>query len=350
MKKIREFATGWGEDYPTAWSARVEEDLIGTAKGHLSIPLFRPFDFLAGPNERVTLLQSDESRIAVEANRGAEEYFHRNCDFDQVFFQWAGETVYETEYGRFEAKPAALMLVPAGVAHHATGSADSLRLSIQVRDPLDVLIGEDDLIGHTEYRVHWKGGPDWPVPKGREALQKGKVVESLHTWDDQPDDETLIERDYGRLVNVSTEGRAVRNIRLFDIFKEVTGRTGPGPVPMQSDTFLFECYNTDGAQRAFHRGNQNEEFQFQFFGTADNMCEFGSEKMGPGDLFVVRRGIAHRVIGSNDFRRLVLYSRKPWQVMIDPAKPLRKTTFEVEETVLDAAPWRSELLAVQAVQ
>lgn len=350
MTKVREFATGWGDDYPMTWSDREEEELTGTAKGHLLIPLFRPFDFLEESNSPLTYLTGEQSRIGVEAVRGTEDYFHRNCDFDQVFMQWAGETSYETEFGIYRMKPAELMVIPAGVAHRATGSADSLRLSVQVRDPLDVILTEDNQIGQTDYRVIWKGGPDWPVPAGREQPGKGRVVERIHTWLDGPDDVTEVEREYDRLVGVSSGGRVIHKIRTFDIFTEVTGRKGPGPILMKNDNFLIECYNTDGAQFAFHRGNRNEEFQFQFFGTADNICEFGTANMIPGDLFIVRRGIAHRVIGSNNFRRIVIYSKAPWGLAIDPAKAVRNTTFEVEETVIEAAPWRAELRSAQAAE
>ena len=347
MKKVREFATGWGDDYPMTWSDRIEEELTGTATGHLLIPGFRPFDFLEEPNKALTFLSNDQTRVSIEAVRGTQEHFHRHVDFDEIFFQWAGETSYETELGMFEMKPAELMIVPAGIAHRTTGSGDSIRLSVRVNEPVESFLKEEDQIGHTEYRVTWKGGPDWAVPKGREKPKKGKVVESMHTWRDQPGDQTLIDREYDRLVGVSTEGRLIHKIRLFDIFKEITGRRGPGPIVMKNDTFLIECYNTDGEQFAFHRGNRNEEFQFQFFGTADNICEFGTEYMGPGDLFVVRRGIAHRVVGSNDFRRLVIYSEAPWDVLIDLAKPVRKSTFEVEEKVIEAAPWRADLLSAK---
>ena len=350
MKKVREFATGWGDDDPMTWSDRIEEELTGTAQGHLLIPLFRPFDFLEAANHALTYLRSPQTRIGVDAPRGVEDHFHRNCDFDQIFFQWAGETSYETEFGRFAMTPAELMIIPAGVAYRATGNAESLRLSLGVQDPVDVQLTEADHIGHTAYTVTWTGGPDWPVPSGQETPRTGTVTERIHTWDDGPDDVTTVERAYDRLVGASTGGRGIQKIRTFDIFKEVTGRKGPGPILMSNDHFLIECYNTDGEQFAFHRGNRNEEFQFQFFGTADNISEFGTEKMGSGDLFIVRRGIAHRVIGSDNFRRLVIYSKAPWEVMVDPRTPLRETTFDVEETVIEAAPWRSELLSAQAAE
>lgn len=342
MKIIKEFATGWGDTYPIQWSQRTEGDLIGTAKGHLFVPLMRPFDHLADPNRPMPFLKATTSRFSVEALRGTQPHFHRNADFDELFFQWAGETQYETEYGVFSAKPQHLTLMPSGISHRATGSANSLRMSICLRDPVDVLIDERGHIGETDYRVIWQGGPDWPIPADRATQSKGRVTESVHAWDDKPGDETLIVRDYDRLVGVSTDGRKLCNLRLFDVFEKVTGGLGPGPVSMKNGSFLVECYNTPGEQAAYHRGNRNEEFQFQFSGSADNICEFGSERMQAGDLFIVRRGIGHRVVGSPEFRRIVIYSKEPWTVLIDPAKALRKTTFSVEETVIDAAPWRSE--------
>ncbi|HXQ53972.1 MAG TPA: hypothetical protein VN802_22960 [Stellaceae bacterium] len=344
MTKVREFATGWGQMSPQSWTERDDSDIVGAGKGgHLFIPGFRPFDFLAGPNAPLTYLASISSRIAIDAPRGTEPHFHRNVDFDMLYLQWAGETSYETEYGVYDAKPGELMLIPGGTAHCATGSADSLRLRVSVRDPLEVLVDAEKHVGETAYRVTWAGGPSWPVPAGNGSAKNGKVLENLHTWDDKPGDETVIERDRARLVGTMTGGGGIHKIRLFDIFTEITGRRGPGPVSMKNDRFFVECYNTTGAQFAFHRGNRSEEFQFQFCGTAENISEFGTENMTPGDLALVRRGVSHRVIGSNNFRRIVLYGRDPWQVMIDPTKPLRRTRFDVAETVVDAAPWRREL-------
>lgn len=343
MSKAREFANTWDRDLPFTWTEREESDLIGSSEGgHLFIPCFRPFDFLVAPNQMLTYFASASSRLAVDAPRGVEPLFHRNVDFDTLYFQWAGETRYETEFGSVTAKPAELTLIPGGVAHSWTASGESLRLIAHVHDPLEVLVTAEKHVGETDYRVAWVGGPDWPAPAAPAASDK--VIESLHTWYDKPGDKTLIKRHRASLDGRSSGGRTVQKIRLFDIFTEVTGRKGPGPVSMRNDSFFVECYNTDGAQFAFHRGNGNDEFQFQFFGTADNICEFGTDKMTPGDLVMVRRGIAHRVIGSRNFRRIVFYGREQWELLIDPKKPSRQTRFDVTETVLDAAPWRKELL------
>ncbi|MGH7035340.1 MAG: hypothetical protein ACREFL_16525, partial [Stellaceae bacterium] len=239
MSKVREFANTWDRDLPFTWTERDSSDLMGSSEGgHLFIPCFRPFDFLAAPNQALTFFASVSSRLAVDAPRGVEPLFHRNVDFDTLYFQWAGETKYETEFGAFTAKPAELMLVPGGVAHSWAASADCLRLIVHLRDPLEVLVNADNHIGETDYRVTWVGGPDWATPPAPPPSET--VVESLHTWADKPGDKTLVKRRRAGLIG-STGGRSVQKIRLFDIFTEVTGRKGPGPVSMRNDSFFVEC-------------------------------------------------------------------------------------------------------------
>ena len=346
MTSIREFSTGWGT-HDMGWSERTMDDLVGVSKGgHLMVPNFRPFDFLQAPNTLVPIMSASSNRLGVDAPRGTQPTFHRNADFDEIFFQCAGETTYETELGVFTAKPAEILLIPTGVSHRATGSANSLRMSFRLCDPVEVVTGEDRHIGHTEYDVTWRGGPEWPAPAGTPS--RGRVLESVHAWEDEPGDETLIEREYDRLVGSMTKGRPMQKIRLFDIFTEITGRKGPGPTCIKNEHFFIECFNSTGAQFAFHRGYSADEAQFQFQGSADNISEFGAGKLMPGDLAVVRRGIAHRVIGSPTYRRMTFYTDGRWKLHIDPAKPPRTTTWELEEKVIEAAPWRKELEAHSA--
>ena len=232
MKEVREFSTGWGNDYPKTWSNRIQEDLVGAAKGDLQIPLFRPFDFVEEPNKPVEFVRNEKTRISVEAALGEGKYFHRNCDFDEIFFQWSGETTIETELGVYNMKPAEILLIPAGISHRSTGTADNLRLVVKVRDPLNVLLTEKDHIGHTEYTNKRIGGPDWKIPAGAEKSNKGKVEERLLTWADKPGSLTVVQREYDRLVGVADEGgREIAKVRAFDTFSGVTGRSQKGPRP-----------------------------------------------------------------------------------------------------------------------
>jgi hypothetical protein len=348
MTAIKEFGTGWGDGYPMAWADRDDSDLVGTSKGgHLNVPAFRPFDFLSGPNKPLVFLSAPSNRTIVEALRGTQPMFHRNADFDEIHFQWAGQTTYETELGVYTAKPANLTFIPSGIACRATGTGGSLRLTMQLRDPITVNVDESGQIGHTEYDVVWRNAPDWPDPK-EGLFKKGRVLESVHTWEDEPGEETLIERDVDRLVGVAKSERGVHSIRLFDIFKEMTGKRGPGPISMSNPGFFIECYNTVGQQFAFHRGNRNDEAQLQFQGAAENISEFGAGTLSSGEIYIQRRGIAHRVVGKPNYRRMVFYSQDRWKVLVDPTKPLRNTAFDVTERVIEAAPWREELKAALA--
>lgn len=354
MDNRREFISQWLPSEPMIWAERTEEAMIGSSKGgHLMVPAFTAFDFIPGPNEPVTIVSAPSNRAYVDAPRGTAPLFHRNADFEELCFQMAGETVYETEYGIFTAKPAELILIPAGIAFRVTGLANSLRLVMQVRDQLKTHVKPNEMQGHTEYDVEWIGAPDWPVPPESELFPKGRVTESIHTWDDRPDDETLVERSYegvvgsikvgGAIGGPPTNAESIWKVRLFDIFKEMTGKRGPGPISLENDHFFMECYNTVGEQWAYHRANRSEEAQLQFAGAAENINEFGTDLMDSGMLYVQRRGISHRVKGSPMYRRMVFYSKEPWKVMIDPKAPLRHTSFKVTERVLEHAPWRDEI-------
>jgi hypothetical protein len=344
VNQREEFLTQWEPGPPTIWAKRDEDRLISSSKGgHLMVPAFRPFDFVVGPNQPLLFLTAPSNRALVEALRGTQATFHRNADFEDIHFQVAGQTVYETEFGTYTATPACLTLIPAGTAYRATGIGGSLRMTMQIRDAVEIKANEGSQVGHTEYDVVWREGPDWPDPPKSELFKKGRVLESVHTWEDKPGDETLIERDFDRVVGSIYKGPGINQVRLFDIFKEMTGKRGPGPVSLINQNFFTECYNTVGEQWAYHRANRSEEAQFQFFGRAENISEFGNDLMNAGDIYIQRRGIAHRVKGSPDYRRFVFYSREPWKLLMDPTKPLRRTTFEVTERVLEPAPWREEI-------
>lgn len=349
MTAVGEFSTGWGHDYERGWADRTMDDLVGVAKGgHLFVPLFRPFDYIDAPNELVTILKAESNRMGVDAPRGTQATFHRNTDFDEVFFQWAGTTTYETEMGTMTADTADLLFMPSGLAHRATGSADSLRMSLRVRDPLTLNYTEENHIGHTAYHVKWQGGPDWPVPPGEPP--RGRVLESLHTWDDEPGDETLMQREYDRYVGAMTQGRPMKKVRIFDTFTDITGRKGPGPTIVENDHFRLECFNSTGTQFGFHRGNRADEAQFQYVGPADNHSEYGLDTMQSGDLAIVRRGVSHRVTGSLTYRRITFYSKERWTVCVDAAHPPKRTTFDAWDEVIERAPWRDDPVFLTAAK
>ncbi|HLH21648.1 MAG TPA: hypothetical protein VK066_03950 [Chloroflexota bacterium] len=341
MTKVREFITRWDRPADRTWVERDREAIVGAMRGSArGTPKFRPFDMLREPRQALVLWQNDDMRIGVESVVGAAPEFRRNCDYDELFFQFAGHTTLETEYGVFEMGPAELLLVPGGIAHRSSGDGDSLRLFARLRYPVETLLGVDQQVSHTEFDVIRTGGPRWPG-NGSAPDTHDAVRERLLLWDDATGEGDLIERNYASLVGVATEGRGIAKLRAFDFFQGITGKGGAGPKLYQSPVFHVEVYNTEGEQRGFHRGLDDDELWLQFRGDSANESEFGVEHLGPGEMNHVPPGIAHRVIGGEGFLRLVLYSRQPWKLMVDPTQHAHQSTFESRERVLQAAAWKA---------
>ena len=351
MTKVREFMTGWNPAdngfRPSIWAERTEERLLGTARSTRGVPNFRAFDMIGAPNQRVMLFRNDVQRIGVESVAGTQPHFTRNIDFDLLLLQFAGTTVVETEFGVYETQPAELLHIRGGIAHRSTGSADSLRLWVQLHEPVESIFGEDKHRSHTEFTMSRRGGPSWTVPAKAATATKGPVLERMVSWYDRPDDRTEVERDWADLVGVASEKRdgtagGLTKIRIFDVFWEITGAgRGPGPKIVGSRNFMMEVYNTRGQQHAFHRALRTDEFGIHFRGRAVNMSELeGTVPIGPGDFYLVPRGIAHCIRAEDDqFLRTVLYSEKPWTPMFDATRHAFESRFEPATRELRAPDW-----------
>jgi quercetin dioxygenase-like cupin family protein len=350
MTKIREFMTGWEGDTQiqmTGWTERTKEGLRGTAKGKHKPPNLRPFDLIRAPHQPVALLANEDMRVSVDSAAGPAPFFHRNINFDETIFQFAGTSRVETEMGVETLAPGEMLLIPRGIAHRSIGDKESLRQLVHVREAITSVMGEDLCTSRTQFEVKRIGGPDYSAAAAVPA-PSGTVVEKMFIWNDDPADATEIERQASELVGSSSTERdkkvsAVRKLRPFDLFEDVTGRKGPGPKFMSSTKAMMEVYNTVGEQFAFHRALESEEFGLQFMGDNTNMSEFEeSFPMSPGQWFLIPLGIAHSVKDCKpDFRRMVIYSRFPFKVLADESMHLMESRFEVRETVLQEAPWHA---------
>jgi hypothetical protein len=216
----------------------------------------------------------------------------------------------------------------------------------RLHEPLTDILKADAQVSHVEYQVTRHGGPEWAKREVAINPPKGdEVIEKMITWRDTPEYYTTVRRDYDVLVGATSLERdvvksGITHIRTFDFFTEITGRRGPGPKLCESKYFVAECYNTNGEQFAFHRALRSEEFGLQFRGNAINMSEFEENlKMVPGDLALIPLGIAHSVICEENFLRIVLYSKLPWDVKIDPTNHAFESTFDVKTKVVQAPGW-----------
>jgi mannose-6-phosphate isomerase-like protein (cupin superfamily) len=353
QSKAREFMTTWhtsARSYLPAWAQRNKASLMNSGKSTRALPMFRAFDLLAKPNDRIELLVNSDHRIGVESVCGAQQDFARHVDFDTVYMQFSGETVIETEFAEYKMVPGDIMHVPEGIAHRSAGSADSLRWFALVNSPFTTFMSEDDQVSETKFTVRRVGGPQWSIPADRMSAPRDRVVERMICWNDKPDDLTIFERDYADLVPAgSTSPReaksGVTKLRAFDLFKEIAGTSGePKPV-MRGKHLEIKVYNIVGEQFAFHRALRSEEVRIQFRGNALDMSETGNADTAPGTVTMIPRGIGHSVITDpvdcTEFLRMNFYSELPWSVPHDVTKHYFDSHFEIETHIVQKAPWRA---------
>ena len=295
---------------------------------------------LKEPHKPLVVWENEDVKFGVESIAGTAPNFRRNLDYDELTFQFSGTSALECEYGEVEIKPGEMVLIPAGVCHRLTGSPESLRAFVYANDPVDIILGEDKMVSHTEFDVVRVGGPR--PTKGAAAPTKGAVTEKMYLWNEKkPVDE--FERDSEYLTGGGTAGRGMQKLRVFDFFENVTGVQGggKGPIFYRSSSFHAEVYNTPGPMPAFHRGLDSDEVWLQFAGVSTNEAEYGRYQLLPGEMDHAPAGIAHRVIGTPEFLRLVLYAKRPVKLMIDPTKHIHKSHFETTPRVLKAARWKA---------
>lgn len=349
----REFMTSWHTSPRPAleaWSDRSQRDLMHSTKSSKHVPLFRPFDLLAQPNQSLIVLENDDQRIGVESVVGAQAEFRRHVDFDTVYFQFAGRTSIETEFGEVELGPGELVFIPEGIAHRSTGSAQSLRWFAFVEEPFRRFQDSESYTSDTAFEVIRHNGPAWTIPAGREKPQKGgRVKEVMICWNDKPDDFTVAERDYDYLAGASSLSRTekisgIRKLRVFDVFKNIAGKGGSVEPLLQSPFLEIKTYNIIGEQIAFHRALRSEEVRIHFRGNALDMSEIENVSMVPGAVTVIPRGIAHSVITEPEddpsFLRMNFYSNLPWRYPNDLTDHAFNSTFEVKTAVHQEAAWR----------
>ncbi len=353
QNKAREFMTTWhtsARSYLPAWAQRNKASLMNSGKSTRALPMFRAFDLLAQPNDRIELLVNSDQRIGVESVCGAQQDFVRHVDFDTVFMQFSGETVIETEFAEYKMVPGDIIHIPEGIAHRSSGSADSLRWFAHVNSPFTTFMSVDDQVSETTFTVKRVNGPNWAIPADRLSAPKDRVIERMICWDDKPTDLTIFDRDYADLVPAgSTSPReaksGVTKLRAFDLFKEIAGTSGePKPV-MRGKHLEIKVYNIVGEQFAFHRALRSEEVRIQFRGKALDMSETGNADTAPGTVTMIPRGIGHSVITDpvdcTQFLRMNFYSELPWSAPHDVTKHHFDSHFEVETHIVQKAPWRA---------
>ena len=361
---MREFMTTWHTSprpYMASWSTRNKSNTMQSTTSTDFVPYFRAFDLLAMPNQALTLFENSDQRIGVESVCGAQDEFRRHVDFDTVYFQFAGTTTIESEYGEYVMKPGELTLIPEGIAHRSTGSADSLRWFAFVNEPFTEFMDESSYTGESEFRVIRHNGPNWKIPAGKEQPKKGGMVEErMICWDHDESAATIAKRDYDYLVggtslDIGEKKSGIRLIRIFDIFFKVAGKAGGVPPIFQSRHCRMETYNISGEQFAYHRALRSEELRIQFRGEAIDMSELENVHISPGGATLIPRGISHGLLtdppDSPLFLRFNILTDLRWHYPNDLTRHVFDSTFETQTIIRKEAAWRIEAgLVVQPLE
>jgi len=361
QEQIGEFMTT-SKDHPrpglAAWNTRAKIGLIGTAKSTYHRPIFRPFDLLALPNQRMAIVENDHHRIGVESVDGVQDAFHRYVDMDMIYFQFSGNTTIESEFGVYEMEPGEVLLMPNGTSHRSTSKGPSLRYFCETYEPIDYVMDDDQYTGRKRFTMKRTGGPDWGAVTGGQSGGGGSVIERMHRWDDGPDDMTIVERPPEFWVDAASLKRGknesgVRKIRAFDHYRGVVGKDPQSGLStelatqylLDSPNLRIRTYNMEDEQFAFHRGLRSEEFHIQFRGAALDINEFGKHVMEPGTVTIIPRGISHSVVtippeAQDEFLRLNFYSSLPWKIVADVTQAVHSSTFDVTTETVEPEEWR----------
>jgi mannose-6-phosphate isomerase-like protein (cupin superfamily) len=121
------------------WIERKCADLIGSVKeGGRGLKKLRAFDYFTGMTGKggakaPVLYTGNEFRIDVYNLEGQQRGFHRGLDEDEIWFQFRGHAVNDTEWGIVELDPGEMTYVPRGIAHRINGGKGFLRMVFYTR-------------------------------------------------------------------------------------------------------------------------------------------------------------------------------------------------------------------------
>jgi len=134
--------TSFWEPASDIWIERRTARLIGCVKeGGRGLKKIRAFDYFTGMTGKggakaPVLYHSREFRIDVYNLEGQQRGFHRGCDEDEIWFQFRGHAVNDTEWGIVELDPGEMSFIPRGISHRINGGAGFLRMVFYSRKPV----------------------------------------------------------------------------------------------------------------------------------------------------------------------------------------------------------------------
>src|SRR5256885_17199733 len=146
------------------------------------MPRIRVFDLLqshaeTGGGSQALVWDGETLRIVAEQVKGRERGLTRAADYDVIFFQFAGSSAIDSEYGSLELEPGEVALIPSGIAHRTTGKGECLRLRAMSKEAVNLGVDADKPLTETRFKV--SHSEPLPVQNGAGMEENGRVLEHI---------------------------------------------------------------------------------------------------------------------------------------------------------------------------
>lgn len=158
--KILEVTEFFGDALDPIVIERDHARLVGCATPQRSrdISVIRVFDYFVGMTGKGGArapqhYEGEDFRTDSYNTEGQQFGFHRGCDDDEIWFQFRGHAINETEWGVHELDSAEMGYVPRGIAHRITGGEGFLRFVLYFRHPMHPMVDDSSHTGRTTFEV-----------------------------------------------------------------------------------------------------------------------------------------------------------------------------------------------------
>jgi hypothetical protein len=176
--KILEVTDFFGNTVEPIVIERDHARLVGAATPQRSrdISVIRVFDYFTGMTGKGAArapmhYEGEDFRTDAYNTEGQQFGFHRGADDDEIWFQFRGHALNETEWGNHELDPLEMGYVPRGIAHRITGGEGFLRFVLYFHHPMYPRVDESGLTGRSGAAVRAVSTKELPaLAEERERL------------------------------------------------------------------------------------------------------------------------------------------------------------------------------------
>jgi hypothetical protein len=168
--KILEITDFFGDEVDPIVIERDHARLVGAATAQRSrdISVIRVFDYFTGMTGKGKArapmhYDGEDFRTDAYNTEGQQFGFHRGADDDEIWFQFRGHALNETEWGNHELDPLEMGYVPRGIAHRINGGEGFLRFVLYFHHPMFPKVDESGQTGRSQVAVHTASTKELPA-------------------------------------------------------------------------------------------------------------------------------------------------------------------------------------------